>query len=127
MIPDTIYTIFSLVAIPSSASAPNLFHPVLSLTVSLVMVCLYGAICFLHALIIYNDESNTYSKSYWDGLGYAEVGFQGVLGLLHAGMALLSCIAVHQWRRSKRGERAGYTADVELTPSTKDARVSDLS
>jgi len=127
MIPDTIYTLFSLVAIPSSASAPNLFHPVLSLTVSLVMVCLYGAICFLHALIIYNDESNTYSKSYWDGLGYAEVGFQGVLGLLHAGMALLSCIAVHQWRRSKRGERAGYTADVELTPSTKDARVSDLS
>jgi len=127
MIPDTIYTIFSLVAIPSSASAPNLFHPILTLTVSLVMVCLYGAICFLHTLIIYNDESNTYNKSYWDSLGYAEVGFQGLLGLLHAGMALLSCIAVHQWRRSKKGAMADYTADVELTPSTKDGRASDLS
>ena len=127
MIPDTIYTLFSLVAIPSSASAPNLFHPILTLTVSLVMVCLYGAICFLHTLIIYNDESNTYNKSYWDSLGYAEVGFQGVLGLLHAGMALLSCIAVHRWRRPKKGARADYTADLELTPSTKDGRASDLS
>ena len=55
------------------------------------------------------------------------MGFQGVLGLLHAGMALLSCIAVHRWRRPKKGARADYTADLELTPSTKDGRASDLS
>jgi hypothetical protein len=124
VIPDGIYTFFTLVAVPLSASIPKLLHPILALCSSLAMIGLYATISFLHAIIIYGDESNNYEKAKWDSVGYAEVGFQAVLGLCYIGMAVLSCIAVHQWRRSK-DKKDHHAMDVELTPSTKESRTSE--
>ena len=123
MVPDVSITLFTLVAVPSGA---GFFHPILALSLSLLMIGLYAAISFLHTIIIYGDESNDYNKEGWDNLGYAEVGFQAILGLCYIAMAVLSCVAVHHWRRTKRNARLDQVGDVELTPFKREGGKSDM-
>jgi hypothetical protein len=117
MVPDVAITLFTLIAIPFGA---GFFHPILALLLSLLMIGVYAAISVLHTIIIYGDESNNYNKEDWDNLGYAEVGFQAILGLCYIGMAVMSCVAVHQWRRTKRNARLDQVGDVELIPSKRE-------
>jgi hypothetical protein len=122
LIPDVLITLVTLVAIPIGA---GFFHPILALSLSLPMIGLYAAFSFLHTIIIYGDESNNYNKKGWDNLGYVEVGLQATLGLCYIGMAVMSCVAVHQWRRAKRNERLAQVGDVELTSFKREGGRTD--
>ena len=40
----------------------------------------------------------------WRALCYGEMGMQAVLAVLWGGLTVCSCIAVHKWRHTARGE-----------------------
>lgn len=69
-----------------------------------MIFCLYPPALFLNFLIAYSDESGYSYIDGWRALCWAEMGLQGVLGVLWVGMVGCSCVAVHVWRRAKKGD-----------------------
>lgn len=62
------------------------------------MFGLYVAICAVHVILVYSNESSFDNVRMWYGLTYMEVMAQCMFALLYLAMMVYSCIAVHNWR-----------------------------
>jgi hypothetical protein len=87
LIPDILYTAYTLVCVlPPPCPAFWSLHLGAALVVDIIMLGLYISAALFNALLTYSNESGYYLEDQWQSVGYAEVGFQSVLGLCYVGM-----------------------------------------
>jgi hypothetical protein len=103
---DLLLTIISLVLILNPLHrATYAFHPVFALVQSLIMWLLWATVSASNASLAWSEETFFEHRREWEQIAFAETGFQAAIFLLWVAMMVLSCIAVHRWRRAKKGAK----------------------
>lgn len=106
LIPDVVYTLFTLVLIfqkPKISLSGHTwtFHPAFALTFSIILFILYAWATISNSLVVYSNETLLNQLGSWYGMSLATVFFQGTLAVCYLGMMVSACVAVHRWRRNR--------------------------
>jgi hypothetical protein len=110
LIPDILYTVYSLGGIAGAWS----LHPVVVVLGSGVMLGLYVAVTVINIQITSSNGRGFEIKEGWRKVVYVEAAVQGVLGLCYAGILGASCVAINVWRKERKGGRDGVEIGVHL-------------
>lgn len=82
-----------------------------ALTVSLIMLPLYGLTITMQILSIMGQEVPLEDAWPWNKVAIVEATVQAVIALLYVIMVCYSCVAVHRWRRASGRSRRGRGGD----------------
>jgi hypothetical protein len=78
------------------------------------MWLLWATVSASNASLAWSEETFFEHRREWEQIAFAETGFQAAIFLLWVAMMVLSCIAVHRWRRAKKG--AKKFGDMRMEP-----------
>jgi hypothetical protein len=102
LVPDFAFIFATLIL-----CATRRFHPITALIAAIILLGLYVTAALFNCLAVLSCEVYFEAIDTWSNICYAEVGVQGVIGILYIAMAVYAGKAVHRWRKARGGALSG--------------------
>jgi hypothetical protein len=100
LIPETLYTIYQIITISFLSTKSTLYHPAVALSFNLILFLLYAMAGWLNPLLAWSSELSFDKRDTWERMCFAETGIIVFIAVfLYIPMIVLSCIAVHKYRK----------------------------